>query len=71
MKKVLILVAFIVMTITANAQNEFRVSYQGASPSIVDFAWAFLFSDDDEGECDQEVTAGIKNALTNYRHQVE
>lgn len=68
MKKFFMLVAFVVMTITVNAQDSFRVNYQGASPTIVDFAWAFLFSDDDdEEECDQEATAGIKNALTNYR----
>ena len=68
MKKFFMLVAFVVMTITANAQDDFRVNYQGASPTIVDFAWAFLFSDDDdEEECDQEATAGIKNALMRYR----
>ena len=68
MKKFYMLAAFVVMTITANAQDDFRVNYQGASPTIVDFAWAFLFSDDDdEEECDQEATAGIKNALMRYR----
>ena len=68
MKKFFMLVAYVVMTITANAQDDFRVNYQGASPTIVDFAWAFLFSDDDdEEECDQEATAGIKNALMRYR----
>ena len=68
MKKFCMLAAFVVMTITANAQDDFRVNYQGASPTIVDFAWAFLFSDDDdEEECDQEATAGIKNALMRYR----
>ena len=68
MKKIFLLVAFAAMTIKASAQNDFRVNYQGASPNIVDFAWAFLFSDDDdEEECDQEATAGIKNALMRYR----
>ena len=44
------------------------MNYKGARPTITDFAWAFLFSDEDEEEeCDQEATAGIKQALTRYR----
>lgn len=52
------------------AQDVVRVSYQGAKPTITDFAWAYLFYDDgdEEDECDQEATAWVKNALYNYRH---
>jgi hypothetical protein len=68
MKKIFMWVAFAAMTITASAQKSIEVGFLGTSPDIVDLAWAFLVTgDDDEEECDQEATAGIKDALERYR----
>ena len=59
---------FVCCTMALTAQDAIRVNYKGAKPTITDFAWAFLFSeDDDEEECDQEATGWVKNALENYR----
>ena len=67
MKKNLLLFIFVCFTLSTMAQEDvIRVNYKGAKPTITDFAWAYLFSDD-EDECDQEATAGQKHALENYR----
>ena len=67
MKKLSLTIMLAFCTLVMVAQNSTKVSFQGASPDIVDFAWAFLFSDDDEDDCDQEATSGIKDALERYR----
>ena len=71
MKRNFLTVLFACFTLAMMAQDAIKVNYKGAKPNIVDFAWAFLFSDDnDEDECDQEATAGIKEALKRYRQGV-
>jgi len=68
MKRISFAIIFACCTLALAAQDAIRVNYQGARPTIIDFAWAYLFSDeDDEDECDQEATAGIEQALSNYR----
>ena len=66
MKKNLLLFIFACFTLSTMAQEDvIRVNYKGAKPTITDFAWAYLFSDD-EDECDQEATAGQKHALVPF-----
>lgn len=68
MKRLSLSIILICCTLALAAQDAIRVDYKGAKPTITDFAWAFLFSDEDEEEeCDQEATAGIEQAMTLYR----
>lgn len=53
MRKIIFLVLlFICSTLAVSAQECIRVKYQGAQPTISDFAWAFLSSNDDDEEED-------------------
>lgn len=53
MRKIIFLVLlFICSTLAVFAQESIRVKYQGAQPTISDFAWAFLSSNDDDEEED-------------------
>ena len=51
------------------AQNTFKVTYQGARPTISDFAWSFLSTAiiEDEDGCVDEATSAFKQAWTRYR----
>ena len=67
MKRMTLAIIFACCTLAMAAQDAIRVNYKGARPTITDFAWAFLFSDEeDEDECDQEATAGIEQALSRH-----
>ena len=67
MKRISLAIIFACCTLALAAQDAIKVDYKGARPTILDFAWAYLFSDeDDEDECDQEATAGIEQALSRY-----
>lgn len=69
MKRISLAIMLALCTLSMTAQDVIRVNYKGAKPTIIDFAWAFLFSEEeDEDECDQEATAGQKQALMNYRN---
>ena len=53
MRKIIFLVLlFICSTLAVSAQESIRVKFQGAQPTISDFAWAFLSSNDDDEEED-------------------
>ncbi len=68
MKRLSLALVFTCCAIAAVAQDEYRVKFKGPRPTITDFAWAFLFSDeDDEEECGHEAIAGFEQALINYR----
>ena len=68
MKRISLAIIFACCTLALAAQDAIRVNYQGARPTISDFAWAYLFSDeDDEDECDAEAFAGVKQALERHR----
>lgn len=68
MKKATLTIILACFTMALSAQETIRVNYKGAKPSIVDFAWAYLTPDvADEPEEDAEATAGVSQALYNYR----
>lgn len=68
MKRNAIVMILALAAMTAMAHDVLKVNYTGARPSITDFAWAFLFTpDDEEDECDGEATGGIMDALERYR----
>ena len=68
MKRISLAIMLALFTLSLAAQDAIRVDYKGAKPTITDFAWAFLFSEEeDEEECDHEAYAGQKQALMNYR----
>lgn len=70
MRKILSLVLiFICSTLAVSAQESIRVKYQGAQPTISDFAWAFLSSDDndEEEDCTDESFNAIRAAWENHR----
>lgn len=71
MKKFLLTLVLATFALSIAAQDGMRVNYKGAKPTITDFAWAYVFSDEDEEEnCDQEASAWVKNALYNYRNGI-
>lgn len=67
MKRLSLSIIFACLALAMSAQEAVRVNYKGVRPTIVDFACAFLFChEDEEDECDQEATAGVEQALSNY-----
>ena len=70
MRKIIFLVLlFICSTLAVSAQECIRVKYQGAQPTISDFAWAFLSSndDDEEEDCVDESFNAIRAAWETHR----
>ena len=70
MRKIIFLVLlFICSTLAVFAQESIRVKYQGAQPTISDFAWAFLSSndDDEEEDCVDESFYAIRAAWETHR----
>lgn len=70
MRKIIFLVLlFICSTLAVFAQESIRVKYQGAQPTISDFAWAFLSSndDDEEEDCVDESFNAIRAAWETHR----
>ena len=72
MKRLSLAIILACFTLTLAAQDAIRVNYQGAKPTIVDLAWAYVTSihdDEEEGECQcsKEATGWVENALNNYR----
>jgi hypothetical protein len=69
MKRLVLAITLVCCSLGLAAQEDsFRVTYKGAKPTITDFAWAFLFSDQsNEEECGHEAVASIEDALKRYR----
>ena len=69
MKRLSLAIIFMCCMLALAAQNVIRVNYQGSSPTISDFAWAFLSSSDDEEEedCVDESFNAIKQAWIRHR----
>lgn len=69
MKRLSLAIIFLCCMLALAAQNVIRVNYQGSSPTISDFAWAFLSSSDDEEEedCVDESFNAIKQAWIRHR----
>ena len=55
-------------TLTMAAQPHIKVNYQGAKPTIMDFAWALVNYTPPEGdEVENGAIAQLQNALYRYR----
>ena len=69
MKRLSLAIIFVCCTLGLAAQNAIRVNYQGASPTISDFVWAFLSASDpdDEDDCVDESFNAIRNAWIRHR----
>lgn len=69
MKRLSLTVIFACCILTLAAQDAIRVNYQGAAPTISDFAWAFLSSNDHEEEedCADESFNAIRQAWIQHR----
>ncbi|MCR4853281.1 MAG: hypothetical protein K5893_06810 [Prevotella sp.] len=72
MKRIAFTIVLTCCTLVMAAQDAIRVNYSGTKPTITDFAWAYLFFDEEnEEECDQEATADVENALMRYRQGLQ
>ena len=70
MKRNLLSILFLCISLAVSAQSSIRVKYQGAKPTISDFVSAYLApaaADDDEIECDAEAVAWLQHAWENHR----
>lgn len=68
MKRLSLTAIILCCTMALTAQDGICVNYKGTTPTITDFAWAFLFpAVSDEEECGNESIAGFQQALTRHR----
>ena len=69
MKRLLLAIALLCSTMMLSAQETIKVNYQGARPTISDFAWALLsnYVWNEEDDVLDESTNAAKQAWTNYR----
>ena len=66
MKRTVFAIIFVCFTLTMMAQEAIKVKYEGARPTIQDFAQALLFSGDvDDNDCDEASNAAA-NAMSHY-----
>ena len=69
MKRLSLAIIFACCTLALAAQEAIRVNYQGAKPTISDFAWAFLSNaviEDEDGMFDESTNA-VKQAWIQHR----
>lgn len=67
MKKTILLVALLVANLAAWAQDDIRVRYQGAKPTITDLAWAFCDYMDNLEETGDRPSNAIMSAMIQQR----
>ena len=69
MKRLSLAIILACCTLVLAAQDAIRVNYQGAAPTISDFAWAFLSSNDhqEEEDCADESFNAIRQAWIQHR----
>ena len=69
MKRLSLAIALLCSTMMLSAQETIRVNYQGARPTISDFAWALLsnYVWNEEDDVLDESTNAAKQAWTKYR----
>ena len=69
MKRISLAIIFACCTLALSAQDVIRVNYQGAKPTISDFAWAFLsiYVWDEEEDVLDESRNAAKQAWIDYR----
>lgn len=66
MKRSVLAIIFACFTLVVMAQEAIKVKYEGARPTIQDFAQALLFSGNvDDNDCDEASNAAA-NAMTHY-----
>ena len=68
MKRLSLAIILACCTIALAAQDGIKVKFQGAAPSIMDFAWSYVTSSngDEEGESDESRNA-LRQSLELYR----
>ena len=64
MKRTTLAILFACLTLAVSAQDAVQVKFSGATPDIVDFAWALAASADEEME---DPMNGLRRALMKYR----
>ena len=73
MKRVVLTLLSVCCALALSAQDGLKVNFQGDRPTISDFAWTFLSSEDEdeelEGEMDESTNA-FKHAWINYHNGV-
>lgn len=67
MKRLSLAIILACCAMTLVAQESIRVNYQGTTPTISDFASAFLSAAVDDEDCIDESTNAIKQAWTQHR----
>lgn len=66
MKRLSLSIVFACCALAMSAQDAIRVKYQGAKPSIVDFAKAFFASYEEDEECGVEAINAFNSAFRLY-----
>ncbi len=67
MKRIALAFALACSVLGLSAQNVIKVNYQGAKPTINDFAWACISTSQDEDEdVFDELTAAVQDAWTRH-----
>ena len=67
MKRITLAFVLAFITLTLSAQKPIQVKYQGAKPTVADFAWAILSAPVDEDDCIDEMTNAVKQAWIRNR----
>ena len=72
MKRLSLAIVMLCSTMVMTAQETIRVNYQGAKPTIEDFAWALLsnYVWNEEDDCLDESTNAAKQAWIKYRKNI-
>ena len=71
MKRLVMAIILAFCTLTLAAQDGIKVNYQGEKPTISDFAWAFLSTDDGEEELEGEADESFNAIKQAWIHQRE
>lgn len=67
MKRILLALLFVASTLSMMAQPQIKVNYQGAKPTISDFAWALVNFTSEDAEDDNEAINIVKASLARHR----
>lgn len=68
MKKLVAILFLLALTMTVSAQEGIKVGFLGATPDIMDFAWAWATANDDDPESEpDESSNALRQSLECYR----
>ena len=67
MKRISLAFIFVCFALSLTAQDNIKVKYKGAHPTISDFAWAFLTADEGDDECGDHPTYAVRDAMIQQR----